>query len=696
MSNAKTSQAFTPNRTVFILLAFLAVSAYSNTFKASWHFDDFPNITENKALHLNQLDTAAIVNTFYAHPSSKTKQLYRPIACLTFGLNWYWGQESVRGYHVVNTAIHIFAAFWVYLIIINLFQTPRLAGCYTGNERFIALLGAALWILNPIHTQAVTYIVQRMTSLAAMFYLLSLYAYVKGRLTPFASAKVMFFALCSVGFLIAFGSKENAITLPLALLLVEVVFFRSAGFFKQKNNFYLIGIVLAVVALILGSVIFLSQDPFSILNGYKTRLFTPTQRLLTEPRIIVFYLSQIFYPIPNRLSIEHDVNISTSLFQPWTTLPAILLIALLIGIGCLQINKRPLFAFAIFFYFLNHLVESTIIPLELVFEHRNYLPSAFLFFPIAAALKSLLDHYADRKTMRLVLIAFITLLLAGLGSGTYIRNMAWASEISLWEDAHKKAPGRARPLNTLAKYYYRMKGRSAEAAALYRKALYLQDASPKKSQAISLTGIGHYYYTARAYAEVIALCERALMLAPGFEAARFNMVLALMQMGRWQEASQHLDRLILHQKDHRIYLRFKGLILLNLGKPKEALLYLRKVLRLNPLDKTGLEYIGRAFQLMQRYVQAEWFFRRANQIPPKDDIVSLFALIENALRRKDPYAAERYLLRLLALFSIQSIQTHLEQLNTKQASLFVSRELLTAAIAKKLAEKSILIRTRVN
>jgi uncharacterized membrane protein len=119
--------------------------------------------------------------------------------------------------------------------------------------------------------------------------------------------------------------------------------------------------------------------------------------MLTEPRIVLFYLSQIFYPVPGRLSIVHDVQLSRSLLEPWTTLPAILVVLGLIGFGIWQLRKRPMLSFAVLFFFLNHTVESSIIGLELIYEHRNYLPSLFLFAPVAMGLQYLVDHFRHQR-----------------------------------------------------------------------------------------------------------------------------------------------------------------------------------------------------------------------------------------------------------------------------------------------------------
>ena len=230
-----------------------------------------------------------------------------------------------------------------------------------------------------------------------MFYILSLYCFIKARLEPLKKYRRIFFLCCGLSFLLGIGSKENAVTLPIALGLIEVLFFQDLNDRRARKICFGGLIAGAILIFVSGAFIFFNGNPVSLLKGSSFRLFSPIDRLMTEPRVVVFYLSQIFYPIISRYSIEHDIVVSTSLFEPWTTLPGIILVFSLIGIGLSQMRKRPILSFAILFFFLNHLIESSIIPLELVFEHRNYLPSLFLFLPVAVAVKWLLDYYQQEK-----------------------------------------------------------------------------------------------------------------------------------------------------------------------------------------------------------------------------------------------------------------------------------------------------------
>ncbi|MCI5141216.1 MAG: tetratricopeptide repeat protein, partial [Candidatus Electrothrix sp. ATG1] len=200
---------------------------------------------------------------------------------------------------------------------------------------------------------------------------------------------------------------------------------------------------------------FISHDfVMAQINSYGHRNFTFSERILTEPRILIFYLSQIFYPTATRLSIAHDINLSTSIFSPWQTLPAITCCIGLILFASSQIHKRPLFSFAILYYFLNHIVESTFLNLELIFEHRNLLPSLFLFLPLAAFV---VDKTNGKKWVAVITMSACTFFLVQSGLATFERNKAWKNAGTLYKDAVKKAPRNARARVNLAGWYAREK-----------------------------------------------------------------------------------------------------------------------------------------------------------------------------------------------------------------------------------------------
>ena len=671
------------------LLLLVIVAAYANTLNASWHLDDYPNIVENTELHLKDLYPESLIKTVKSHPWP-TLGLYRPVACLSFALNWYVGQDRVFGYHMVNIAIHLVTTIFLYFTMLGLLRSPTLKGRYGGSRAGpIALLAVAMWALNPVQTQAITYIVQRMASMAAMFYIAGIYLYVQGRTQPLRHRQVLLFLGCGLCYLLALGCKENAVTLPAGLILVEIIFFQSsASPTLRKLMFGILG-GLAVVVLSILVVVLVSENSPSILRGYVNRSFTLGERLLTEPGILVFYLTQLFYPVPFRLSIEHDVMVSTSLLDPWTTLPSILIVGGLIGIGVRQIHQRPLMAFGILFYFLNHLIESSVLPLELIFEHRSYLPSLFVFLPVAAGMMKILDIYQSRnRAFYRVMVCFVLMLTIGLGFGTYVRNMDWRSEQTLWQDAMQKAPASARPAYNLARHYYFKVGRLEDALVLYEKSLGLRASRPAFSKTLSLNAMASIYYIQQDYEKVIALNQDALRINPGFETSRFNMILALAKLGRWAEAAQTADQLLAGRQDYSPFLFVKGATLLKQLEPDKALPYFHQALRLDTANKKTLLGTGMSLSLMGHFIQADWFFRRALHLSPKD-MRTYFYLIENSLKAGDSIKTDPYLDKLLATFSVDAV---LGRLNKPFNDLFLqppSTAAIIPAVAAKLEEISL-------
>lgn len=678
------------------LLFFLIFAVYCNIYDADWQFDDKPNILNNNYLHIRNLKPESLVQTFFTNPSKPAQigeKLYRPISFLTFSINWYFGQDKVHGYHIVNLLIHFLTAIFLFVAILNFLGAPNLREKFDTNKYFIAFLSAALWAINPIQTQAVTYIVQRMASMAAMFYILSMLCYIKVRMSRFSSHRIFFLLGCVLSFLLAIGSKENAVMLPASLLLIEFTCFIKINWHFGKKIYFWASVAGGGIILILVVWFFSPDITFSWLNGYRNRPFTLTERILTEPRIVLYYLSQIFFPLPNRLSVEHDVILSTSLFQPWSTLPAILLTVLLIGLGFSQVRKRPIIALAILFFFLNHIIESTVIPLELVFEHRNYLPSMFLFLPIAAGFKWLHDHCAANKwPLTGVLNGLLVFLMVCLGVGTYTRNLAWATEISLWRDAMKKAPQSARPLTNLA---WQMAYGPVERPSQYNEALKLYEKARALSlqkarsfaEPIIMNNMAGIYFKQGKYQAAIHLLEDALTISPDYTRGRYDLAKILIVSGKWNAAAEHIEYLLSKNNIHEKYLNLKGLVLLHQQKYDMAIQYFRESLQYSPFLKESLMNLGIAYSLKGNYSSAEAYLIRAHQVHPKN-MIPLMGLIENKVRASDIKMAQKYAGVLNGMYNRAAIKNQLKNLSKDHLSLFLSTELFSPVIENQWAHNS--------
>jgi len=670
----------------FTLLFLFVLIIYSNSFKSSWHLDDYPNIVDNPKLHINNLHPSSILETFYSlydKGSYQSEKLYRPIPCLTFALNWYFDKNNVAGYHIINILIHIVTAFILFFATLQLFKTPALKQ-NQNNIMSISLLSTVLWAIQPVHVQAVTYIVQRMASMAAMFYILSIYFFLKGRNSDLNSGKKYFFTACFLSYIFAFFSKENAVILPLTLVLIEIVFYEK--FKNTDKRIIWICFGSGMVLFALSSVMLLKGDIFSFLSGYDTRPFTMSERLLTQPRILIFYLSQLFYPVSTRISIHHDVIISRSLFDPLTTFPSIIAVAGIIGLGIYWIRKYPVFSFAVLFFFLNHAIESSIIPLELIFDHRNYLPSFFLFLPVASGIYKLLDYYEkEKRVIYYSLILFMVCLLTGIGISTYTVNIAWATEKTLWEDAMEKAPNSFRPPHNLAWYYYEKIGRYDIALELYKKSLSLTSVIKIKYKALAFNNIANIYYRFNNYDMAIKYYKEALKEYTGYAPARFNMIYALLLAGIPDEALKNIEILLKIYPDNIEYLKTRGFILLKSGQVEDSIQIFNKALEMAPDDGQALMNMGIALSMSNLYEKAEYYLKKALSY---DRLIVLFSLIENRLKADDINSAEKYSQELLNSFNFNAIINRLKENRENILGFPISEEMIALFISDRLNKKA--------
>jgi tetratricopeptide (TPR) repeat protein len=386
--------------------------------------------------------------------------------------------------------------------------------------------------------------------------------------------------------------------------LIELAFFVEFDpSIWRRGRFW--GAALAGLVFIVGiGALFMHGDMSWILDGYDNRPFNLKERLLTQPRVIWFYLSLLFYPIPTRLSIEHDFTLSTGLLQPWTTLPALLGIACLLIVGLVGMRRQPLLGFALLFYFLNHALESTFLPLEMVFEHRNYLPAMFLFVPAAAAAAGALQTYRrTRRRLYCLLVGFGIFLIMGWGLGTYIRNMTWATEGTLWRDALAKAPRSQRPVHNLAWAHYERLGDLDTAYTLYQKELVFKF-QQKTHAALPHNNMANINYLRGNYVEAAAQWKEAARLAPHNPNYAYRRGLALFQARQMDAAIKVADRLIKRGVKSNDALLLKGQALLWLRKPDPALACFRRVFKRYPSSADAAEKLAVAHMIAGNFANA--------------------------------------------------------------------------------------------
>jgi tetratricopeptide (TPR) repeat protein len=365
----------------------------------------------------------------------------RPISILSFAANYATSGDLLWPLKATNLAIHIICGIVIYLLGAALFECVSVTA---PRARLCAGIVASLWLFSPLFVSTVLYIVQRMAQLSALFCLLGLLCYVYGRRKLEMSPRLAW-AMVAGAFLVclplAVLSKENGAVLPLLLLLVEVCFFRFEGSKRLSRNLRLIfGITVGVP--FLAGLLVTAAHPGIILDGYRSRDFSLYERLLTEARVLWGYAYDLFLPRVTSMGVFHDdYAISRSLFDPATTLFACAGWLILIAVASrrLRTTSASLW-FGPIFFLAAHTIESTVLPLEPVFEHRNYLPAFGVYFGVVLLGARAWDTWPTSRRALGALAVMTPLLFA---AGTIQRSMLWSdigAMLRAAEQAHPNSP----------------------------------------------------------------------------------------------------------------------------------------------------------------------------------------------------------------------------------------------------------------
>jgi tetratricopeptide (TPR) repeat protein len=415
------------------------------------------------------------------------------------------------------------------------------------------------------------------------------------------------------------------------------------------------GLTLLMVTIGLLGIYIEYGDPLAFIDMlYANRPFTAIQRLLTQPRVVLYYLSLLFFPVPWRLSVSHDIAVSTSLLSPLTTLPAIVAVIAIIGLCIAYHKKKPLICFAGLFFFLNHAVESTLLPLELVFEHRNYLPSFFLFLPLVHGVVRLTrDSLFSQKYGRYVVVGSSCIAIGLLGNWTFARNLVWLTEKSLWEDEISKHPQLSRPHHNLAWAHHQPRGEYVKALDLYKKALSLKSHS-RFETASTLNNLGRILYLKGDYEQALTYLEQAIKALPQRRLAEYQIVMSLIQLDRWQEAQKQIDTALRHNPEEPFFLKLKGILLSLKDDEKGAAAWLRMSLKYNPYAIDARAHLSLVLSRMGLYEEAVEVVSGspANEI---GDPLILMALCEIEKHNGNRSRSDEYLNRLIGHQGVENV-----------------------------------------
>ncbi|MCD6585401.1 MAG: tetratricopeptide repeat protein [Desulfobacteraceae bacterium] len=578
--------------TISVFLIFAGcLLIYSNSFYVPFTFDDRPFIINDTSVHLTDLSVSHLIKAVCeGYPGQ------RPLSNISFAVNYYFSNLQPFGYHLVNILIHSLSGIFLFFLLQNTITLAQ-PGIFCRNDlsglsrkgpfdsQLIAFLAVLVWLFHPLHTESVTYICQRMTSLAGMFYVLSIWLYVKGRLSARFPDKtnhrqiILFLGSAAAGGL-AVLSKPNAATLPVMILFYEWAFFQNFRLDWFKRRFMWIILVLCLVCVF--SILFLGNTPIDrILSAYAHRDFTLLQRVLTESRVIVYYLSLIVFPSYQRLNLDYDYPISTFLIAPSTTVIAIMAIIGLLGLAVYSSKKEPFIGFAVFWFLANLIIESSVIGLEIIFEHRTYLPSMFLI----AAMAVIIFRFCQSDRIAVVIFCMIIFI---EGLWTWQRNEIWQDELILWQDCVEKSPEKARSYYNLG-CLLSQKNQLDQSISYFYKAAVLEPGSSYVHY-----NLGCELAKIQSNKQAMAHFSKVLALDPNHADAHTNMANILSELGKQDRAIGHYRKAAALRPKNQEYLSNLGAALFSKGMVEDAIIYYQKAYQLKPDNITILNRLGYA------------------------------------------------------------------------------------------------------
>ncbi|HLF17520.1 MAG TPA: tetratricopeptide repeat protein [Candidatus Omnitrophota bacterium] len=615
---------------IFILLG-LGVAVYSNAFHSPFVFDDIYYIVRNPSLkHLDNIST--IFWGSYAP--------LRFIPFLSFALNYHFYQLDVFGYHVVNVAIHILNAGLVWWFAYLTMRSPLLREKAIARHAPAASFAAALlFLVHPLATQSVTYICQRFTSLATLFYVLTLCFYAAFRLKKQWGYLLGVFLGCAGAVL----SKQIALTLPVMIIVYDQIFFPGT----KRRKWLLWAVPVAIALSIPAYYSFNVAGLFSVERPSSSHIgdiLTPMTYFLTQFRVILTYLKLLVFPL--KQNFIYDYPMSTSLQEPETAFSMLMVCFLLaFAIGMLKFNR--LIGFGLLWFFITLSIESSAIVIgHVIFEHRTYLPSIGIFLALSAVV------FTFNRKVAIFLVGLAVLVLSFL---TYQRNKTWSDPVTFWSDNVQKSPRMVNPNLNLG-VAYAQQGEYEKAIAQYEKVFLL---APDNSEAFNNRGVS--YMRLGQHLKALQDFNKALDLDPYYFNAYHNRGTQYAKMKEYTRALNDLNKALEMNPSHPESYNERGTVYLFLGKTEEALEDFTKAVFFDPNYAKAYNNRGATYNTLGEFTIAIRDFKSAVALDPHF-AAAYYNLSYSYYKLDDINQARHYLQKALDL-GYQADPGYVEELN---------------------------------
>lgn len=496
------------------LIAAAGLVVYSNSFRGPFILDGPESILDNPNIH----SLWPIWRAMSSPPGETVSG--RGVLGLSLAINYAVSGTNVWSYHAVNLAIHILAGILLFGIVRRTLLTERLAGLFARRATALAAVCALIWVVHPLQTEAVTYVIQRAESLMGLFYLLTIYCAVRGWRSP---RRWAWYAAAIVACAAGMGTKEVMVTAPIMVVIYDRIFL--AGTWRQaiRRRWGLYVGLFATWGIL---AVLLASNPRGGSAGFGIEHVTPIEYAMTQSRVIFHYLRLAIWPDPLVFDYAWPITRNFAAAAPW-----IFALACLLAGTVAALRYRPAAGFAGAWFFIILGPTSSFIPLfDAAFEHRMYLPLAGLVTAGVCAAYAIGQRLARHKALPMPAVlagwALAAAVIVALSAATYRRNEDYSSALSIWSDTVAKRPANARARNNLAGAMEKL-GDLDGAMRNYDAAIRLND-----HYAPAYNGRGTIYSKKGDFDNAVRNCTRAIELDPNYAKAYNNRGIAFTEQGR--------------------------------------------------------------------------------------------------------------------------------------------------------------------